>query len=738
MEEKFEVLFKRKNLPDKPGIYIYKNSEGRIIYIGKAKSLYKRVSQYFSNKFTGSAQDILYGEKIKKMVEEIADIDFIITDNEKEALLLENDMIKKYQPKYNIQLKDDKSFPYIVIKYSEEFPRVLVIRQHNKYSDESKLYKVSNQNEEINTKDMYFGPYIDVKQMRDMLAFLRKYFPYCTCKRPCSKKSKPCLYYQLKLCTAPCTGNISREKYLETINQIKEILKGNIEEIINILNSKMKSAAKELNFELAAEYRDKINALERMIESQAVVQINSTEKNIKNFDVVGIYRTFKKIGILILHIRNGRIFGKTPIIADTNEKIGIDEDLIFSLLEQFYINTNNLNIDEIILPNSFFNNNSNSNKIISSEELQNNSRKYRKSKKSEFEFENETPLNVDYIKERIDLLKSAIGNKFNKNIEISNKDNDPYIKKLKNIVEKNVALLIRLEDEYLKLLSDADILIGEGFNAESITSMDKKDRDILIGLKEIKDILSLKNLPRVIEGIDISDWQQMEAVGSVVVFIDGKPHKSEYRNYIIKNIQNKGDTQMMTEVAERRYSKFIVPSNSNQNETKNDTESNKGGSSIVNKQLLPDLIIVDGGKGQVGAISSVLEKLGLKIPVIGLAKKKSHNYIDRIVFLDENENYKEIKLKEFTAGYNLLQSISQEYHRRAIQHHRKRVAKDIFKSPLDQVPNIGIKTKNKLIEYFGNIEKIIIASEEDFVALFGLTRGKKLYKIIMENLKNKI
>ncbi|MHA1342002.1 MAG: excinuclease ABC subunit UvrC [Promethearchaeota archaeon] len=734
MDQNFAIIFKRKNLPDKPGVYIYKDSNGKVIYIGKAKSLKKRVSQYFNNKFTGSSQDILYSEKIKRLVNEIEDIDFIITENEKEALLLENDMIKKYQPKYNAQLKDDKSFPWIMITYSEEFPRILVIRQPHK------LYRGRMDNTlDINRVDKFLGPYIDVSSMRDMLNFLRKNFPYCTCKTPCKKKNKPCLYYQLKLCSAPCAGKISREKYLENIKQIDQILSGNIDQIIKYLNDKMLEASKLLQFEKAAEYRDKIKALNKMIEKQAVIKFDPANSQNQNIDVIGIYRTFNKIGILILHIRNGRIFGKTPIIEDTNKKIGKDEEIIFSLLEQFYLNLNSLSIDEIILPSSFFRTNiqKNSNQI---ENL-----KDRKAKKKQLESRNDAPFNVDYIQERIKLFKSAIKKRFNKDILISNKEENPYIKKLKNIVEKNVSLVVKLNAEYSKLIADADILIEEGINADLIAKMNKKDRNILLGLKEIKDILSLNKLPRVIEGIDISNWQQDDAVGAVVVFIDGKPYKSEYRNYIIKTKQNQGDTQMMAEVAKRRYSKLLQLKNPNPNKenTNNTYKSNNLKERIENKNEkyiqnninIPDLIIVDGGKGQVGAVASVLNNLGLNIPIIGLTKKKTHTYIDHIVFLNENGDYKEIKLNQFTPGYNLLQNISQEYHRRAIQHHRKRVSKRMFKSPLEDIPGIGKKTKEKLIESFGDMDSIRNAYEEDLIALFGPNRGKKIYNALKEAFK---
>ncbi|MHA1728642.1 MAG: excinuclease ABC subunit UvrC, partial [Promethearchaeota archaeon] len=323
-----EALIKSVNLPNKPGVYMFKDKGGKIIYVGKSKMLNKRVSFYFNLKnFENTRDEILYGEKIKKLSLEIRDLDYIVTENEKEALILENDLIKRHQPKYNVMYKDDKSFPWIMITYSEKFPRILIVRQPHRF------YKAGS-----DTKNRFFGPYVDVRSMKDTLKLLRKHFPYCSCKKPCTKKNRACINYQIKLCPAPCIEKISAKDYLENIKNIERVLSGDVEGIILELKKKMQCASQDLNFELAAKYRDKIGALSCMKEKQSIINYENGEKI--NRDIIGYYKTLKKIGVMIMHVREGRLVGKTPYIIDSGGKIGKDEEILVSYLEQYYLDTN--------------------------------------------------------------------------------------------------------------------------------------------------------------------------------------------------------------------------------------------------------------------------------------------------------------------------------------------------------------------------------------------------------------
>lgn len=666
-----ELLVKRENLPDKPGIYMYKGKSGTIIYIGKAKSIAKRVPQYFQSKWFGNTHDeILYGEKLRKLVANIADIDFIVTDSEKEALILENDMIKKYQPKFNVLLKDDKSFPWLMITYSEKFPRILIIRQPEKIQNFD--------NKDIHsTKNKFFGPYIDVRPMKNTLKFLRHYFPYCTCKRPCEGKKRPCINYQIKLCPAPCAGKISEEDYLENIESIDRILNGDVAGIIIDMQKKMEETSKEMHYELAAKYRDTIKALGRMTEKQAIVNYDEPEKI--NRDIIGYYKTLKKIGILLMHVRNGRLTGKTPYIIESDEKMDTDEEILISFLEQYFMGVNRSIPDEIIIPDEFM----------------------KKSGTSE----EKSKLNI--LKSRTEPLILLLEERNKKKLKIRFAGKTGYTRSLLRIANKNVQLMIRLEHEYEKMMTEADALSDLGMNKEEISSMKKQDRESLAALKEAKDILGFDDLPRIIEGFDISNWSQGDATGSLVCFIDGKPVKSNYRSYIIRDPDSKGDYGMMQEVVERRYKRILKENG-----------------------ILPDLIVMDGGKAQVNAAKEILKNLGLeKLPIIGLKKKDIHTKIDEVVFGNEKEP---IKITVFTPGFRLLQSISDEYHRRAIQHHKKRMAKRLMSSELDEINGIGEKIKQKLFDQFGNIEKIKNATIEDIQALFGEKRGAKLYSNIQE------
>jgi len=647
-----------ENMPDRPGVYFFKNQGGTIIYVGKSKFLKRRVKSYFrSRQFGGTRDEILYGQKLQDLITDIADIEIIETESEKEALLLENDMIKKYQPVYNVMLKDDKNFPWVVISYGENYPRIRIIRaprNQPNYDEKNKL----------------IGPYIDVKPMKDTLKLLRKYFPYCSCSGPCKEKDRPCVNYQLGLCPAPCTQKISKEAYLENIYNLDKILSGDLDEIMGKLRDKMRDSSTELNFEEAAKNRDAIRALQGMIERQTIINYDYNA----NLDVVGFFNTGKKMGILVLHIRNGRLSGKTPSLIEMENKMDKDDEILITFLEQFYLNENRPLPDEIILP--------------------------------------ENGITHSQIEEHLVSLVGLIHDKHGKKILFRTSLEDSYMKGLMRIAQKNAKLMVVLEDEYDKLSFESDVLSDLGMDEDSILKMNPFDRKALVGLKGIAEIMELQELPKIIEGFDVSTWKQGEAVAAMVQFVNGRPFKKNYRSYIIKNQSQLGDSNMIFEVVSRRYKR-----------------------QKDEKEVLPDLILVDGGRAQVNAAFEALNDLDLsQIPVVGLKKKSIHTQIEEIVFPNERNS---LRLKDFTPGYNLLQDISQEYHRRAITHHQKRVQKKIMTPKLDKIPGIGKKLRIILLDHFKTTDAVLGSTLKELQDLLGEKRGQNIYTSIHKTFKTK-
>lgn len=651
-------------MPDKPGVYFFKNTEGNVIYVGKSKFLKRRIHSYFKireNKakrgFGGTRDEIMYGQKLREMVSNIADIEIIVTESEKEALLLENDMIKKYQPVYNVMLRDDKNFPWIVITYAEKFPRIRTIRAPRNQPD-------------FNIQNKLIGPYIDVGPMKKTLKLLRKHFPYCSCSSACKEQKRACINYQMGLCPSPCTNKITEKAYLENIKKLDKILSGDIEGIIIDLQKMMGTSSENMQYEEAAKNRDAIRALQGMIERQTIINYD----NNANMDVLGYFKTSKKIGLLVLHIRNGRLTGKTPTIIEIENKMDKDSEIVYTFLEQFYLSENRPIPDVIILP------------LNGSEESD--------------------------VNDQLQSLVSVLHDKYKKKIQFRTKFEDSYTQGLLKIAQNNAKMMIVLENEYEKLSMESETLKDMGMSEDAILHLNPHHRKALAGLKEIRDLFNLQELPNIIEGFDISTWKMGEAVAAMVQFVDGKPMKKNYRNFIIKNQEMLGDSNMIHEVVTRRYSR-----------------------QIHEKEPLPDLILVDGGIAQVNAAFTALEKLQIAyIPLVGLKKKSIHTQIEEAVFADQR---KSIRLKDFTPGYNILQSVSQEYHRRAIQHHRKRIEKKMMIPKLDKVPGIGEKMRITLLDHFKTTDAVLEASLLNLQSLLGEKRGKNIFESIQKTLKPK-
>lgn len=591
---------KLNNLPDSPGIYQFKNAQGKIIYVGKAKNLKNRVKSYFNNSQTSP--------KTLALVNKIFDIDLILTDNELEALVLENNLIKELKPRYNINLKDDKSYPYIKIT-NEIFPRIYPTR------------KV------VRDGSKYFGPYTEVKSMKTALRMINQIFKIRSCKLNITqeaiekKKFKVCLDYHIKKCDGPCEGLISIKEYHEMVNQVVKLLRGKTEELIDELTNRMNTYVEKLEFERAAEIRDRINQLKSISEKQKVVSDDFEDK-----DIIAISKEDKDASCTIFNIRNGKLINKKQLQLSIEGDENLEE-IYSSVIKQFYNN------EEIEIP-------------------------------SEIVLEVEP---IDY-----ELIEKWLNEKSKRKVKIIVPKRESKLKSLVKMCKENSTL--QLKEIQLQKAKK------EGIVAYSIAAL---QRD-----------LRLKNPPRKIECFDISNLQGTDSVASMVVFEDGKPKKSLYRKFIIKSVDGPNDFASMQEVIFRRYSKL--------NET---------------NETLPDLIMVDGGKGQLSSAVEILDKLGLKnYNIIGLAKRLEEVYIP--------EKSEPLNIPKTSSGLKLLQQVRDESHRFAITFHRLRRAKRTFSTELTSIKGIGTKLAEKLLKELGSLDKIKNSDELKLSEIIGPQKAK--------------
>jgi len=582
-----------KSLPGKPGIYQYFDKEGKIIYIGKAKNLKKRVSSYFNKK--------LVGGKLQMLVRKIADIRFIVTETELDALLLENNLVKKHQPKYNIQLKDDKTFPWICIK-NERFPRIFPTR--NPVKDGSD----------------YFGPYASVKMMRTLLDTVKQLYQVRTCSLNLSPqniekgKFKVCLEYHLGNCKGPCVGYQSEKDYMIMIGQIRSIIKGNITNVISELRSMMSDAAEKMDFELAQKLKEKIEILDKYKSKSTIVNTK-----IDNVDVVSIIHDEKLAYSNYLKVVNGAI-----VQAHTVEmKAKLDESdkdlLVFALLD--FRERFNSNSSEIILP---------------------------------FDPDIQIPGATIHVPQR--------GDK----------------KQLLDLSTRN-AKYYQLEKQKQAALTDPD----------------RHKKRIL---NQMKTDLRMNVLPEVIECFDNSNIQGNYPVAAMVQFVDAKPKKSEYRHFNIKNVEGPNDFASMEEIILRRYSRLLAE-----------------------KKPLPQLIIVDGGKGQLSSAVKSLKKLDLygKMTIIGIAKKLEELYFPN----DSLPLY----LDKKSETLKIIQQLRDEAHRFGITHHRKSREKGTIKSELTEIEGVGYSTAQKLLWKFRSVKKIKEATLLQLSEVIGKSKAEIIF-----------
>lgn len=593
----FNIQEELKKLPDNPGVYQMKNHMGEIIYVGKAKNLKKRVRQYFQSKN--------HIPKIQSMIKNISEFEYIITDNEVEALILEANYIKKYRPKYNTLLRDDKQYPYIKISVQEKYPRIYKVREVKK--DGAK----------------YFGPYPSAYAVNEIIEIIGSLYKVrkCSLKLDGTKKvQRPCMYYYINRCAAPCMGNVDQDEYRLEVDKAIKFLTGG-EDIIKTLQEKMKKAALTMNYEEAAKYRDQIQALEIISEKQKIVSANSYIDQ----DVIGSAIGIDEACIQIFFIRSGKIIGSEHYLL-TNIENESTEKIVSSFLTQFYTGT-------VYIPKEIY---------------------------------IETPIEDMEVFEK--LLSEKRGNKVSLKVPLKGEKS-----MLVKMTKKNAHEILEKGSQRIK-------------------------RNIIESMKaveELGNLLGLEEVPERIEAYDISNIQGVESVGSMVVFEKGIPSKSNYRRFRIKTVTGPDDYKSMEEVLERRINRGLG-------------EDKKGFSKM------PDLILVDGGKGQTNIAEEVISNFGLKIPVCGMIKDDKHTTRGLIY------GNREIELKKSDIVYKLIYRIQEEAHRFAINYHRNLRDKTLFKSELDNIENIGEKRKINLLKEFGSIESIKNKNVEELSAVPGM------------------
>ncbi|MBO3329112.1 excinuclease ABC subunit UvrC [Clostridium perfringens] len=607
----FDFQHQLKILPDKPGVYIMKNSLGEVIYVGKAKVLKNRVRQYFQNSKNHS-------EKVRAMVKNIAEFEYIVTDSEMEALILECNLIKKYSPRYNIALKDDKFYPFIKITTNEDFPRVYVTRNFAKDGNR------------------YFGPYTNGTAVYEVMGLIKKLFPLRTCKKAIVEGGEPtraCLNYHINLCKAPCAGYISKAEYWKMIDEIINILNGTDTSIIKKLKLEMEKAAEELEFEKAAKIRDRILAIELISEKQKMFTVKEGDE-----DFIDLYTDEKDGCAQVFFVREGKVTGREHFMIENISDDPVKE-VISSFIASFYGGTAQI------------------------------------------------PKTI-YVPEEIEdqeLIEKFLTEKRGSKV---------WIKVPKKGDKKNLLDMVR---------NNAKIMLDQ-FKEKMVEEKELNKS----ALTELADVLGLDSLPARIEAYDISNIQGVDSVGTMVVFENGKAKNSDYRRFKIKSVKGPNDYESMREILSRRFSHGLEEVNKIK---ERNLEYSKGKFCIF-----PDLIMMDGGKGQVNIALEVLKDFGIEIPVCGLVKDDKHR-TRGIIF-----NNEEILIRRGSGLMNLITRVQDEVHRYAITYHRSLRDKRTLHSVLEDIPRIGEKRRRNLLMKFGSIDNIKKASMEELLDTPGIDK----------------
>jgi excinuclease ABC subunit C len=598
-------------IPTKPGVYLMQDAQGEVIYVGKAVNLRNRVRSYFH----ASSTD--YTGKIHRLVHEITDIEFIVTDSEVEALILESNLIKKHRPRFNVRLKDDKRYPYIKISWQDDYPSVFITRRM------------------AHDGGKYYGPYTSVSAVHQTLDLLRKLFPYLTCKREITgHDERPCLYYHIKRCLGPCIGAVSKEEYRAMIQRICLFLEGKTEDIVADLRTQMQKAATQLQFEKAAELRDNIQAIEQVTEQQKIVSMAA-----KDQDVIAFARDDGLACVQAFFIRQGKLIGREYFLltGTTDEN---DGEIVTSFLKQFYDEAAYVP-PEILLPTAV----------------------------------EESPLIEEWLRTR------RGGSRVTLRVPRRGQKRELVRMAAENAAETLVHLRAQWEADETKHTA---------------------------ALTELQEALGLSAAPVRIEGYDISNIQGTAATGSMVVFVKGVPRKSDYRRFRIRNVPGADDYAMMQEVLRRRFKRVV--------ETRKGEEVIQPGKKRDESfAIMPDLLLIDGGKGQLNAALEVLQEYGLdNLAVASLAKKREELFWPR--------QPDPIVLPRDSEGLYLVQRVRDEAHRFAVGYHRKVRRKKGLASQLEEVPGVGPKRRQTLLQHFGSIKAIRQASVDELAAVPGMTR----------------
>ena len=593
---------KLQNLPDSPGVYLMKDAKGHVIYIGKALSLWNRVRSYF--------QKGAKGEKTEMLVRQIADLETIMTHTELEALILEANLIKKHHPRYNIILRDDKNYPYLRFDLKAEYPRLDVVRGLKKDGA------------------LYYGPYVPAGGMWELLSLVRRTFTLATCKKEFKKDrpERPCVQHQIGRCMAPCSGEVDKEAYLDMVGQVRLFLEGKNRDLLDLLKQRMAEASEKMEYERAAELRDRIGKIEGAFEKQKIIS-----PGFENQDVIGMTSEGGHADIQALFIRNGMLLGRKDFTIPDVHGMS-DEEVLTDFLRQFYAKEMIVPA-EVLLP---------------------------------FDVPDRGLFEVWLTEKRgakVEVLVPQRGRK----------------RELVQMASDNARQSLR----------------------EHLLSRKSKERVLL----RLQEELGLRNLPSRIEAFDVSNIQGTEAVASMVSFENNLPDKRNYKRFKIKSVTGQDDFASMAEVIRRRYTK------------------------AKEEGILPDLILIDGGKGQLNAGLEVLHELGIDGPdVIGLAKARSgeegsDREFERVFLPGVDEP---VILEPTSQTTHLVARARDEAHRFAITYHRKLREKRAIKSELDDIPGIGEVRKKALLRHFGSLEKIKLATTEDISTVKGMSKKAAL------------
>ena len=608
----FDIQEELKKLPGKPGVYLMHDEKDEIIYVGKAISLKNRVRQYFQSSRNK-------GVKIEQMVTHITRFEYIVTDSELEALVLECNLIKEHRPKYNTMLMDDKAYPFIKVTVDEPFPRIMMARRM------------------VKDKAKYFGPYTSAGAVKDTIELIRKLYKVRSCNRRLPRdtgKERPCLNYHIHQCDAPCQGYVSQETYRKSIDEVLRFLGGNYEVILKELEEKMMKASEDLEFEKAIEYRELLGSVKKIAQKQKITDTAGNDR-----DILAAATDKEDAVVQVFFTRGGRLIGRDHFYL----KLSGDEttgEIISSFIKQFYAGTPYIPVELM----------------------------------TQTEIEDGEVLEEWLSQKRGHRVHIRVPKKGTK-------------EKLVELAEKNAALVLSKDRERLK----------------------REEGRTIGAVKEIARLLGLEHLNRM-EAYDISNISGFASVGSMVVYEKGKPKRNDYRKFRIKSVQGPDDYASMKEVLTRRF--------------RHGLEEREEGKETGNFTAFPDLILMDGGKGQVGIALQVLDELHLNIPVCGMVKDDSHR--TRGLYY----NNKELPIDRNSEGFKLITRIQDEAHRFAIEFHRKLRSKEQVHSVLDDIPGVGPARRKDLMKHFASLDEIRQADVEDLKKLPSMNEksAQEVYK----------